>query len=65
MLPRPNDKTRLCLDTKCAKRETCWRYVRGGNITVGEFFDHEWIETCNKARAVLRAAEFVQAGLDA
>lgn len=47
MLPRPNDKTRLCLDTKCAKRETCWRHVRGGNITVGEFFDHEWIETCN------------------
>lgn len=46
MLPRPNDKTRLCLDTKCAKRETCWRYVRGGNITVGEFFDHEWLQDC-------------------
>ena len=36
----------LCLSTRCKRRETCWRNVKGGNITVGEFFNHEWVQDC-------------------
>lgn len=37
----------------------------GAGVVADSNPDSEWQETCNKARAVLRAAEFVQAGLDA
>ena len=36
----------------------------GAGIVAESIPDNEWIETQNKARAVLRAAEIVQAGLD-
>src|SRR3546814_564601 len=36
----------------------------GAGIVADSIPDNEWIETQNKARAVLRAAEMVQAGLD-
>jgi anthranilate synthase component 1 len=36
----------------------------GAGIVADSVADNEWIETQNKARAVLRAAEMVQAGLD-
>lgn len=36
----------------------------GAGIVADSVPDNEWIETQNKARAVLRAAEMVQAGLD-
>ena len=36
----------------------------GAGIVADSIPDNEWIETQNKARAVLRAAEIVQAGLD-
>ncbi len=40
-------------------------YVQAGAGIVADSIPHsEWIETQNKARAVLRAAELVQAGLD-
>lgn len=40
-------------------------YVQAGAGIVADSVPHsEWIETQNKARAVLRAAELVQAGLD-
>jgi len=40
-------------------------YVQAGAGIVADSIPHnEWVETQNKARAVLRAAELVQAGLD-
>ena len=40
-------------------------YVQAGaGIVADSVPQSEWIETQNKARAVLRAAELVQAGLD-
>jgi anthranilate synthase component 1 len=36
----------------------------GAGIVADSVPQSEWIETQNKARAVLRAAELVQAGLD-
>lgn len=47
MLPTPNDLTALCLNTNCPKRESCWRYVRGGEITVAEYSNHRWLQTCD------------------
>ena len=40
-------------------------YVQvGAGIVADSVPENEWIETQNKAKAVLRAAEMVQAGLD-
>ena len=40
-------------------------YVQAGaGIVADSDPDSEWQETCNKARAVLRAAELAEAGLD-
>ena len=36
----------------------------GAGIVADSVPESEWMETQNKARAVLRAAEIVQAGLD-
>ena len=36
----------------------------GAGIVADSVPESEWVETQNKARAVLRAAEMVQAGLD-
>ena len=36
----------------------------GAGIVADSVPENEWVETQNKARAVLRAAEMVQAGLD-
>jgi anthranilate synthase component 1 len=41
-------------------------YVQAGaGIVADSVPENEWVETQNKARAVLRAAEMVQLGLDA
>ena len=37
----------------------------GAGVVADSVPQSEWQETCNKARAVIRAAELVQAGLDA
>ena len=40
-------------------------YVQAGaGVVADSVAESEWLETENKARAVMRAAELVQAGLD-
>ena len=45
-------------------RTTCCYVQAGAGIVADSVPDSEWMETQNKARAVLRAAEMVLAGLD-
>lgn len=58
MILKPNVKTRLCLNTACPKRHTCWRFVKGGDTTVGEFFAHEWIEDCDNFNKYIQRSFF-------
>jgi anthranilate synthase component 1 len=54
----------IALRTAVVKNETL--YVQAGaGIVADSVPDSEWMETQNKARAVLRAAEMVLDGLDA
>ncbi len=54
----------IALRTAVVKNETL--YVQAGaGIVADSVADSEWLETLNKARAVLRAAEMVLDGLDA
>ena len=54
----------IALRTAVAKNQTL--YVQAGaGIVADSVADSEWMETQNKARAVLRAAEMVLEGLDA
>ena len=53
-----------CLDTLQAKRVGHALAQAGGGIVHDSSPEGEWQETLNKLRAVLRAAEMVQQGLD-
>jgi anthranilate synthase component 1 len=54
----------IALRTAVVKDKTL--YVQAGaGIVADSVADSEWMETQNKARAVLRAAEMVMDGLDA
>jgi anthranilate synthase component 1 len=54
----------IALRTAVVKNDTL--YVQAGaGIVADSVADSEWMETQNKARAVLRAAEMVLDGLDA
>ncbi|AOX99166.1 anthranilate synthase component I [Jeongeupia sp. USM3] len=54
----------IALRTAVVKNETLYMQA-GAGIVADSVPESEWQETLNKARAVLRAAELVQAGLDA
>jgi anthranilate synthase component 1 len=53
----------IAIRTAVIKNQTL--YVQAGaGIVADSVPANEWQETCNKAKAVLRAAEMAQAGLD-
>ena len=53
----------IAIRTAVIKNQTL--YVQAGaGIVADSVPASEWLETCNKAKAVLRAAEMAQAGLD-
>ncbi|MNT07275.1 Anthranilate synthase component 1 [compost metagenome] len=54
----------IAIRTAVIKNEVL--YVQSGAGVVADSVpESEWLETQNKARAVIRAAELVQSGLDA
>ena len=53
----------IAIRTGVIKDNMLYSQAGAGNVA-DSIPDNEWIETQNKARAVLRAAEIVQAGLD-
>ena len=53
----------IALRTAVVKDNILYAQV-GAGIVADSVPDNEWIETLNKARAVLRAGEMVLAGLD-
>ncbi|MBQ6097973.1 MAG: hypothetical protein IJK99_09530 [Bacteroidales bacterium] len=44
---RPDAATTLCLNIRCQMHDKCIRYVKGANLTVAEFNDYQWIESCD------------------
>ena len=59
MLPKPNEKTTLCLDTSCPRREHCYRYVKGGNLTVADFDSHNWMDSCTAFSHYIRLENYM------
>lgn len=58
MLPRPDAVIVLCLNIQCPRHDKCVRYVKGGNLTVGEFFNYQWIEDCNNYKMFVERVFF-------